>query len=206
MTEDHPVGLALMAQLEESGAITSTSLTLKSEISFSQYEALFVMFGQLQDTSSWVIGDLLNYGERVYGETYAQAASLTGLNPQTLMNYASVCSRIPRSRRKSTLKFGTHALVAYMDPQDQIRWLDLAESQGMTRSQLRQAIEDEKALKNPQPAPTAVPDLPLEIDGGVVPRDGAGNAVEILPPAVDYEICQCPACGRYHRTDIDVSR
>ena len=45
------------------------------------------MLGQLHRTSSWLIGDLLNHIERVYGETYAQAAEATGLSKGALMNY-----------------------------------------------------------------------------------------------------------------------
>lgn len=106
------VGLQLLSELEKAGAITETSLRLPPDIPWDRYEALVTMFGQLHRTSAWLLGDALNYGEKVYGETYAQAATWTGLAEQTLANYASTCGRVPRSRRRSTLSFSVHSEVA----------------------------------------------------------------------------------------------
>lgn len=142
-------GIQLLVELEERGAITPTSLSLPPDLPYDQYEALAAMFGQLHRTSAWLIGDLLNYGERVYGEKYAQAEAATGLSKGTLMNMASVCSHIPRSRRRQSLPFSTHAEVAYLEPQEQERWLKKAASEGWTKEELRAA---RKAEENPTPA------------------------------------------------------
>jgi hypothetical protein len=101
--------------------------------------ALAAMFGQLHRTSAWLIGDLLNYGEKVYGETYAQAETVTGLSRGTLMNYSSVCAHIPRSRRRENVPFSTHAEVAYLEPEEQEKWLEQAAVHGWTKSELRDA-------------------------------------------------------------------
>lgn len=132
-------GIQLLAELEASGAITATSLSLPPDLPFDQYEALMTMFGQLHRTSAWLIGDGLNFGERVYGETYAQAATATGLSNGTLVNYASVCAHIPRSRRRPNVPFSTHAEVAYLDPDEQNEWLDQAAANKWTKAELRQA-------------------------------------------------------------------
>ena len=95
------------------------------------------MFGQLHRTSSWLIGDLLNHIERVYGETYAQAAEITGLSKGALMNYTSVCAHIPRSRRRPKVAFSTHMEVAYLEPAEQDRWLKEAEKHKWTKEELR---------------------------------------------------------------------
>jgi len=142
-------GLKLLAALEASGAITNTSLTLPPHIPYSQCEALAAMFGQLHRTSAWLIGDLLNHIERVYGETYAQAAEVTGLSKGALMNYTSVCSHIPRSRRRATVPFSTHMEVAYLDPPEQERWLKEADTNKWTKEELRAARKKEE---NPTPA------------------------------------------------------
>lgn len=138
--------LELLSSLEQAGAITKTSLSLPPDLPWDQYEALASMFGQLHRTSAWLIGDLLNFGEKVYGETYVQAAALTGLSEQTLINYASVCKHVPRSRRRASLSFSVHAEVAYLDPPDQEEWLKKAVEQGWKRPQLRLA---RKALQDP---------------------------------------------------------
>lgn len=133
-------GIELLAELEKAGAVNATSLVLPPELPWDQYEALAAMFGQLHRTSSWLIGDLLNFGEKVYGEKYTQAAVLTGLADQTLMNYASVCAHVPRSRRRATLPFSVHAEVAYKTPQEQEEWLKKAVENRWTRAQLRDAM------------------------------------------------------------------
>lgn len=132
-------GLRLLAQLEATGAITSTALVLPPDTPYDQCEALAAMFGQLHRTSAWLIGDLLNHIERVYGETYAQAAEATGLSKGTLMNYTSVCSHIPRSRRRATVPFSTHAEVAYLPPEEQNDWLKKAVEHKWTKAELRAA-------------------------------------------------------------------
>lgn len=132
-------GLQLLADLEAAGAVTPTSLTLPPDLPYDRYEALAAMFGMLHRTSAWLLGDLLNYGEKVYGETYAQAATVTGLSAHTLTNYASVCSHIPRSRRRATLPFSVHAEVAYLSPSEQEHWLKQAVEHRWTRQELRDA-------------------------------------------------------------------
>lgn len=132
-------GIELLAALEASGAITSTSLVLPPTVTYDQCEALAAMLGQLHRTSAWLIGDLLNHTERVYGETYAQVAEATGLSKGALMNYASVCAHIPRSRRRASLPFSTHAEVAYLEPEEQEQWLKKALENKWTKAELREA-------------------------------------------------------------------
>jgi len=146
MTEIVPAasqGIQLLAELEKAGAITNTALTLPPDIPYDQCESLATMLGQLHRTSQWLIGDLLNHIERVYGETYAQAAEATGLSKGALMNYTSVCARIPRSRRRALVPFSTHMEVAYLEPAEQERWLREAESGRWTKEELRAARKAE---------------------------------------------------------------
>lgn len=172
--------MALVAELERSGALTMTSLRLPEGVSYEQYEALFGMWGKLHEMTCWVLGDLINYGDKVYGETYAQAAEATGLSEHTLSNYASVCSRIPRSRRRHELKFSVHAEVAYMPPAEQTKWLKTASENKWKRAELREAL-----------APIRAPQVPEE------PGEVSGNgSLEILPPAGEAHVCRCGVCGR----------
>lgn len=142
-------GIQLLAELEAAGAITPTALILPPDTPYDQCEALAAMFGQLHRTSAWLIGDLLNHIERVYGETYAQAAEATGLTKGALMNYTWVCSKIPRSRRRPKVAFSTHMDVAALEPADQDHWLKEAEKNHWTKEELRIA---RKAEDNPTPA------------------------------------------------------
>ena len=188
-------GLQLLAELESAGAITETSLTLPPDIPWDRYEALVTMFGQIHRTSAWLLGDALNYGEKVYGETYTQAAVWTGLADQTLANYASTCSRVPRSRRRSALSFSVHSEVAWLEPREQEEWLDKVSSNGWTRSVLREELAPMRAKKQLEESRERRERAAILSGGGMPP--------EILPPAVTH-LCSCLACGRVHRNDIDV--
>lgn len=146
-TTNAPGGLQLLADLEAAGAISEMGLKLPPDLSYDQCESVVAMFGYLHRLSAFAIGDALNHIERVYGETYAQAEKATGLNKNTLMTYASVCAKVPRSRRNPALPFSTHQEVAPLEPDEQKKWLKEAADHQWTKMELRQAIEG-----NPPPA------------------------------------------------------
>ena len=137
-----PEAFTQLRHLAKSGALTATAFTLDKEISYDKFEALCAYFGRMNRSCSWWIGDLIVYGEKVYGETYAQAAAATGLAPQTLMNRAYVCNAIPPERRVPELSFSTHSVVASKDAKEQTKWLRLAAKHGWTREQLVREIHE----------------------------------------------------------------
>ena len=67
--------------LEAAGAVvTSTSLTLVDpDLPWDTYERLGAFIGEMNRACSWWVGDLVVYGEKVYGETYAQIEHAIGL-------------------------------------------------------------------------------------------------------------------------------
>lgn len=135
-----PGGLQLLAELEALGSISEMGLKLPPDLSYDQCEAVVAMFGYLHRLSAFAIGDALNHIERVYGETYAQAEKATGLNKNTLMTYASVCAKVPRSRRHPALPFSTHQEVAPLEPDEQKKWLKEAAANQWTKMELREAM------------------------------------------------------------------
>lgn len=86
------------------------------------------------------LGDLLRFGEVTYGERYAQAMDVTGLAYQTLANAAWVAGSVDVSRRRETLSFGHHAEVAALPAAEQVAWLDKAEADRLSVSELRAAV------------------------------------------------------------------
>lgn len=153
-------GIQLLAELEAAGAITPTALILPPDTSYAKCEALASMLGQLHRTSQWLIGDLLNHIERVYGETYAQAAEITGLSKGALMNYTWVCSKIPRSRRRPQVHFSTHMEVASLEPAEQDKWLKEAEQNKWTKEELRTARRSDGTKSELTPAIDVVCECP----------------------------------------------
>lgn len=227
--------LQLLAELERIGVVTETSLTLPPDTPFDQCDALAGMLGQLHGMGPWLLGDLLNHMEKVYGETYAQASATTGLAEQTLSNYCSTCSRIPRSRRRPWYKisYSVHAELAWLPPKEQEDWLRRIGREGMTRERVREELaplraakrlerQREKGLLDPVPV-SAVPDrvgnglaVPDRQTTDLVRHSGIPehvpiitvDGVEVLPPTLSNggRICQCVRCGRYHRDDVDVGQ
>lgn len=92
------------------------------------------------DASLWWLGDWLAYGKRRYGKSYKRGIELTGLEYQTLRNYATVARRFELSRRRDTLSFHHHAEVCALPDDEQDRWLDRAEAEGWSRNELRRRL------------------------------------------------------------------
>lgn len=142
--------------LEQAGAtVTETSLKLSNprELTWEQYQRLGQFLGTLGQAYCWWVGDLLLYGEDLFGEEYAQIEASLPHSLHTLENYRSVAKRIPPNRRRTGLSFGCHETVAYLEPQDRERWLDKAEEQGWKREGLREAIRDAKELPTAEKGP-----------------------------------------------------
>ena len=139
--EPEPDGLAIYGELRDAGAITDTALVLPPDMPYERYEALGAFLGTVYRTAQFMLGDWINYGEKTYkDERYLQAAGVTGLSEQTLMNYASICKRVPRSRRRRGLGITTHDVVASLPPAEQEEWLRQAASNGWTRAELREHV------------------------------------------------------------------
>jgi hypothetical protein len=76
------------------------------------YYQIGAVLGITERARGWWWGDYILYGERRYGEMYAQAMDLSGLQYTTLAHYVNVCKRIDFCRRRQNLTFSHHAAVA----------------------------------------------------------------------------------------------
>jgi len=95
------------------------------------------------------LGDWLVFGQATYGGRYREAVERTGLDYQTLRNYAWVARRFELSRRRDTLSFGHHAEVAALPGPEQDFWLRKAEEFGWSTMRLRAEVRsslDERGL------------------------------------------------------------
>lgn len=119
---------------------TRTGLQVRESLSLSSWKKLGAHLCVLEKGSPWWVGDWLVYGEQHFGNRYKEAGELTGLDYQTLRNYAWVASRFPMSRRRDRLSFQHHAEVASLDPDEQERWLSLAVGGNWSRNELRRQM------------------------------------------------------------------
>ena len=120
---------------------TRTALRIKDRVTFESWIRIGKHLSAIHDASGWWLADWLIFGERKYSERYAKAIAETNLDYQTLRNYAWVARRFPAARRRASLSLQHHAEVASQPGDEQDRWLDLAESNGWSKSQLRREIK-----------------------------------------------------------------
>jgi hypothetical protein len=150
---------------------TPAGLRLPASLSFARWQALGRRIGSIANASSWWLGDWAVYGEGSYGVKYKQAIAVTGLDYQTLRNYAWVAGRFDLSRRRDNLSFAHHAEVAALPEQAQDEWLDLAARNRWTRNELRAHLKDAKRARTQTLVQqTRVKQLRLNVEAGRVER------------------------------------
>lgn len=143
------VGSSLLADLRRSGAITRTGINpAVFDATLDECEALAALCGEVKDVSSWLVGDLIGYSERKFGEIAPQIIAATGLAPSTLENLASVSRKIPPEQRVEGVKHSTHALVQKLPPREQTRWLTEAKQHGWSRADLKARLVTEQVEQN----------------------------------------------------------
>ena len=107
---------------------------------FEQWQQIGLRLALHASASTWWLGDWLAYGQYKYGRRYRNAISATGLDYQTLRNYASVARRFELSRRRDKLSFQHHAEVCALPRSEQDAWLDRAEQNHWARNELRRQL------------------------------------------------------------------
>ncbi len=92
---------------------------LPRPLPFEAWLAVGTQLAAVAASSAWCLGDWLAYGQAAYAGRYQEAIEQTGLEYQTLRNYAWVAGRFELSRRRDTLSFGHHAEVAALPEPEQ---------------------------------------------------------------------------------------
>lgn len=178
--------------LSRPGVVAERGLTLPEGMSFDEWTAVGATLGRITRSLTFWIGDWLRYGERVYGEKYAQAMEVTGYDYGTLANAAYVAGQVEFSRRRENLSFGHHQAVAALAPAQQDYWLAAAapgpedEKPRLSVRELRESITVSNALPAPAGVAQPTPDMwccgrfrhiiryaQEAIDGACLPLSGA---------------------------------
>ena len=144
------VRVDLLARLEETGALSATGLHISNpDLPFEQYEALGVFLGHLQTAVKWWIGDWLLLGEELYGDAAAQASEALNLSVEGRQECLRVALAIPRSRRRASLSWWHHRLVAarWIAPAEREQLLNAAEAERLTTRELEDRVRDLRALE-----------------------------------------------------------
>lgn len=143
--------LALLADLEEAGALSVTGLRLSDpNLPYEQFEALCVLLGKMHEAVRFAIGDAIILGEHLYRERAYQAIESIGLSEKGRLEYVRVAQQVPRSVRRKDLSWSHHRAVASKPPKEQRKWLKAASDRGMSHHELREAIRDGAPPEGPQ--------------------------------------------------------
>ena len=105
--------------------------------SLEEWKAVGAKIALYSDASAWWLGDWLAFGQAKYGRRYKEGVALTGLEYQTLRNYAVVARRFELSRRRNNLSFQHHAEVCALGDDDQGFWLTLCVENRWSKAELR---------------------------------------------------------------------
>ncbi|MFC7904244.1 LmbU family transcriptional regulator [Streptomyces griseoincarnatus] len=166
-TAQHDVVLSFVgtqAKVQKSGMVFPQNLPERS------WEQIGANLRELVNSSAWWLADWLIFGEATYGwRRYKEAIERTGLDYQTLRNYAWVARRFEHDRRRDGLSFAHHAEVARLSPPEQDYWLRKAEQQKWSRNELRRALRASLAAQSGEAA--------------AIPGDGDGEERAASDPA-----------------------
>lgn len=130
-------GGAGLLPLGDAVALGPTGLSFNGYLSFEEWEGVGRMLRSIGEALQWAWGDWLNYGQRTYGETYAQCSDLAGVEVKTLQNWRYVAEAVQPARRKEDLTFTHHAAVASLPPAEQDAALTWAAETGASVRDLR---------------------------------------------------------------------
>jgi len=131
--------LSLPSQIK----INASALSLPEKLSFEEWKSVGEKLCLAENSVQWWIGDWLNYGEKNYGEKYKEAVEKTNKEYKTLYNYKYISSQIKPEDRNLNISWSGNALVAPLEPHQQKEWLDKAEKNDWSVSELRKAIQIE---------------------------------------------------------------
>ncbi|MFG1711011.1 LmbU family transcriptional regulator [Nonomuraea sp. M3C6] len=136
-------------------------LFLASDTTLDEWRLIGREIGVIHDASGWWLGDWLVYGQERYPERYRQAIDETGLDYQTLRNYAWIARRFEMHRRRDKLSIQHHVEVAALSEVEQDLWLDRAEHFSWSRNALREQL---KATRQATLESSASPRMRLNVE------------------------------------------
>ena len=123
---------------------TPTGLAFDPTTPIELWAALVTRLQRQSKVIEWALADAINFGDQAFGEMHAQWVDETGLAKRTLQNIARIGREIPPARRRADVSFSHHAEVITLPISEQEALLDRAESAGMTRYDLRDAVRERK--------------------------------------------------------------
>ena len=98
----------------------------KKKPTFDEWSSLGPWLGTAHQAIQFWVGDWVNLGDELFGESAAQALDSIGLELATIEVYAWVAKKVAPERRHANLSWTHHRLVAELSARDQAKWLKRA--------------------------------------------------------------------------------
>jgi hypothetical protein len=152
--------------------VTDVGLEFHKDIEYDQWLTLMATLQQLSTAFQFAIGDALNYGQKRFGEKYAQAMDATGCAYQSLANWSWVASSVPINNRIAGLSWTHHRLVARIGTEQQKQILESAKVRGVSVTEFEKELKGESEEEIKQIKQINIP------DGWTV--DDINKALEII--------------------------
>jgi hypothetical protein len=159
MTTSTPVKLARARETPVKDTASSsarTSVAWQPKKNLARHEWLLTgrRLGGISRCNQWWLGDWVRYGTAKWGDKYTQVARVTGYDPRSLANMASISAAFEMSRRREDLAWSHHVAVAALSRQAQDEWLDRAAREKLSvadlRTELRAVRKGEKCSVPPE--------------------------------------------------------
>jgi hypothetical protein len=143
-------------QLAPIGQWSRTGLDLPEGMAFGDWLSVGEQLRAMEQSVMWWIGDWLRFGERKYGEKYAEAEAVTGYSYSQLANAKWVAERYDFSDRSESLSWSHHQAAARLPVLDRRDVLAMAAAQGWSRRELKAEIARQAAgSQAPEPETNA---------------------------------------------------
>lgn len=134
---------------------SEVSLVLPPDLSQDEWVRLGTALGKLDRGMRWWLGDWCLYGERRWGETYAEGIKASGLDGESVRKATQVARMFQIGRRRPELHWTHHAECAFgLEPQEADNLLDKAVRLGWSARDVRREaslIKTAKRLGIPLP-------------------------------------------------------
>jgi len=119
---------------------TKTGLNLPESLTFEDWLSLGNKLKIIKNASLWWWADYINFGQRKYGEMYAQALDETDYSYQTLADATYTARKFDISCRHENVPLSFHKEVAPLEPDIQNKLLSKCEEEKWTRRELRDEV------------------------------------------------------------------
>ncbi len=174
---------------------TPAGLIVHGAPTWEEYEATFARLRGAHDALLWNLGDLLNDGERRWGEMYVQVAELTGYDAAYLRNVKYVAAKYGRHERYAGghLKWSHHRVIAALPAGEREALLARGQREQWTVQEFRNVIKRTERPKQKPVEGVVVEVCPetgrveLRCTGEAVGALRAGQAVSLLADEKDGE-------------------